>query len=469
MKSNSKTAGYIILAAAALIFVSVLFIPVGLTEFIASAGEIRAEENPGKEDEDEETVEEIKAQIDELTASLADLSESKDELYEKLREVTENKEAIESRYLADKLAADAETQIIELRIDVYNDIIGKYDYLMSVKQTEIDAIQAEFDAMYGVFSERMRQSYEEGVPSTLEIFFNSESFIEMLTSIERMSDILEHDRQVMSSLEEYQNEKNAEKAVLQGYYDEQMGVIQKLEEEKAVLDAKLQASLNAIDLENSNIDEYLHLLQIAEQDEELMNEMLVQAIKEYHDRLGAGEQDKYETTEEYKRAAVLPGIIEKMENGEIMKGSEYFLDGDDYIWPLPMSNYYKNFITSTFGYRTYTNSSGHKVSDYHSGYDLRSPKGTEIYACRSGRVVTATYNASYGYYIDILHEDGAVTRYAHCSKILVVVGEYVLQGENIALVGSTGNATGNHVHLEVRIGGSAKNPSGYVRMPTERQ
>ena len=119
--------------------------------------------------------------------------------------------------------------------------------------------------------------------------------------------------------------------------------------------------------------------------------------------------------------------------------------------------------------RTYTASNGQKVTGYHEGYDLGCPKGTEIYASRSGRVIKATYNASYGYYIDIIHEDGTVTRYAHCSKILVSVDEDVLQGECIALVGSTGNSTGNHLHFEVRINGKTNDPSKFVNMPTTRK
>lgn len=474
MITKYKAVRYIVLALAVVITASVIALPIGIADLIVRA-DTPAEQNDAAQAEDgggdikDLTAEEIKAIINELEESIANVGESKNVYYEKIREVLEKKEEIESQYLIQKLEADAETQIIELRIDVYNDIIDKYDILISAKQSEIDQTREEFEAIYAAFSERLRQSHEEGLPSALEIFFNSESFIEMLTSIERMSDILEYDRRTMEELEKIENEKNDEMKALEELQAEQLAVVDKLAEEKKSLDEKLEASLAAIDIENSNIDEYLNLLQIAEQDEEIMNRRLNTAIDEYYLHLGEDEQKKYELTEEYKRHFVMPAIIERMENGEIMKGSEYFEDGEDFIWPLPMANYYRNVISSRFGYRTYTNSNGDKVSGSHWGYDLAVFKGTEIYACKTGTVVAAGYNSSYGYYIDLLHEDGSITRYGHCSKLLVSEGEFVLQGENIALVGSTGNSTGNHLHIEVRVNRSAQDPSHYIPMPTEKK
>lgn len=99
----------------------------------------------------------------------------------------------------------------------------------------------------------------------------------------------------------------------------------------------------------------------------------------------------------------------------------------------------------------------------HTGMDIAAPRGTNIRASMSGRVIKAvkqTYN--YGYHIMIDHGNGVQTLYAHCSKLLVSVGDYVEQGEVIAKVGSTGNSTGNHCHFEIRINGQYKNPANYV-------
>lgn len=102
-------------------------------------------------------------------------------------------------------------------------------------------------------------------------------------------------------------------------------------------------------------------------------------------------------------------------------------------------------------------------SHTHSGLDVAAPKGTPIKAAASGKVTYAG-NASdgYGNYVVISHGNGVQTLYAHCSKLLVKKGQQVSQGEVIAKVGSTGNSTGNHLHLEVRKNGIAYNPQNYV-------
>ena len=64
--------------------------------------------------------------------------------------------------------------------------------------------------------------------------------------------------------------------------------------------------------------------------------------------------------------------------------------------------------------------------------------------------------------VQIDHGDGVVTRYGHCSRVLVSTGQYVSQGAQIALVGSTGVSTGNHLHFEVRVNGTAQDPRNYV-------
>ena len=100
----------------------------------------------------------------------------------------------------------------------------------------------------------------------------------------------------------------------------------------------------------------------------------------------------------------------------------------------------------------------------HNAVDIAADAGTEIYAAATG-VVTAASDVSvwpYGKSVTIQHGDGVVTRYAHCSQVLVSVGDYVEQGDLIALVGRTGNASGNHCHFEIKIGGVAQDPVNYI-------
>lgn len=98
----------------------------------------------------------------------------------------------------------------------------------------------------------------------------------------------------------------------------------------------------------------------------------------------------------------------------------------------------------------------------HKGVDLRAPHGTSIMAAASGRVTLAGVYRDYGNCVIIDHGNGLSTLYAHASKLCVSVGEYVSAGEVIALVGSTGNSTGNHLHFEVYVGSDRVNPQPYI-------
>ena len=99
---------------------------------------------------------------------------------------------------------------------------------------------------------------------------------------------------------------------------------------------------------------------------------------------------------------------------------------------------------------------------YHTGLDIAAPRGTNIAASAAGTVTYAGYHYSYGNLVILSHGNGIQTYYAHCSKLNVSVGQTVAQGQSVGAVGSTGNSTGNHLHLEVRVNGTAQNPQNYV-------
>ena len=113
-------------------------------------------------------------------------------------------------------------------------------------------------------------------------------------------------------------------------------------------------------------------------------------------------------------------------------------------------------ITSRYG------ASSSIRSSTHTGLDIAAPLGTPIKAVAEGTVTCASYNGSYGYLVKIDHGNGIETWYGHTSKMYVTVGQKVEAGEVIAAVGSTGNSTGPHLHLEIRINGEHVNPQNYL-------
>ena len=93
-----------------------------------------------------------------------------------------------------------------------------------------------------------------------------------------------------------------------------------------------------------------------------------------------------------------------------------------------------------------------------SGVDMAAPAGSPIVATMDGVVGKAGWAGGYGWRIDVLHEGGVQTRYAHLSRFNVSEGQAVKQGDVIGFVGSTGDSTGPHLHYEVRVNGIAVNP-----------
>ena len=116
-------------------------------------------------------------------------------------------------------------------------------------------------------------------------------------------------------------------------------------------------------------------------------------------------------------------------------------------------------VSSGFGYRAFDNA-------VHKGIDYAAPEGTMYYAADSGTVTAATNgggdNGGAGNWVVIDHGNGLVTKYMHSLVTFVSVGEHVERGQNIGLVGSTGNSTGPHLHFQVEAKGVAVNPTSYL-------
>ena len=150
-------------------------------------------------------------------------------------------------------------------------------------------------------------------------------------------------------------------------------------------------------------------------------------------------------------------LTEQMQQGEIKAStsadSKY--SGTAMTWPVPSSQR----ITSEYGNRYHPIL---HVNKFHSGIDIGASEGSQILAANDGMVIFSGVKGGYGNCVMIDHGGGIVTLYGHCSKLLVSEGQNVTKGQNIALVGSTGQSTGPHCHFEVRVNGSTTNPLNYL-------
>lgn len=124
--------------------------------------------------------------------------------------------------------------------------------------------------------------------------------------------------------------------------------------------------------------------------------------------------------------------------------------------PLPAGK-----VTSYFGYRENPTKGG---DGFHLGVDIGAEEGTPVAAMFYGVVTAAGESSSYGNYVKISHGNGMEVMYAHCQEILVQKDAVIRAGETVAKVGSTGDSTGNHLHVEVHVGGIAYDPAGILPM-----
>ncbi len=165
---------------------------------------------------------------------------------------------------------------------------------------------------------------------------------------------------------------------------------------------------------------------------------------------------------ETERTVVSTKVLQNVVNQKIVKGTKQpsnasaaamsmggsSLGNLHFMWPVNGGE-----ISSYFGARW---------GSYHSGLDIRAPKGTEVYAAESGTVTMSKWNGAYGYCVMIDHGNGIKTLYGHASKLIAKVGQKVDKGDVIMLVGTTGRSTGNHCHFEIQKNGTRINPLPYI-------
>ena len=202
---------------------------------------------------------------------------------------------------------------------------------------------------------------------------------------------------------------------------ETVGLVDNLEEaEQAINQIKEEHKEDTVELELSVTENYT----------ENINEIGIQSVEVAKQEV----EQKVDILIEEDEKTKLPSI-----NGVLLAS-------------LPVNGY----VSSRFGNVSRIRSGAH------TGTDIACAFGTKIKAVADGTVVFAQYNGSYGNLVKIDHGNGVETWYAHCNKLYAKVGQKISSGDIIAEVGMTGNTTGPHLHLEIRVNGTAVNPQTYL-------
>lgn len=361
------------------------------------------------------------ADIDKLKKDAGSLADQRKDIQNQLKALQTDK----SKAMNQKELLEQQISVIRQEIANINSQITMYNELIDQKTAELAQAEADEAAQFDLFCRRMRHMEEQGEISYWAILFSSSSFSELLDNYMMIEEIIQYDNKVIKDLEALQAQVTSDKAALE---EARTGL-----EEARAQQAAIQKQLK---------------------DQEGEVDKLIGQISAQEDQLEAME------AELKKAASDLDAEIKRKEK-EYAEQIKSVVSESGFQWPLPAN---QNGITSYYGSRPdpFTG----QIRN-HTGLDISAPKGTPIYAAKSGVVTTSKLGSgsswAYGEHVVISHSDGTSTLYGHMSSRSVQQGQTVKQGTVIGYVGSTGRSTGNHLHLEVRVHGNRTDPLKYYK------
>lgn len=373
------------------------------------------------------TTSEIKDQITDLKVENAVIQAQIDSVRSQY-----NANASEIQALVDKKnAVDQEIALLHDQILNINEQLRIYGQMISDAQERLDDANLRLAQLNRQYKERIRAMEEEGEITYWQVILESSSFTDMLDRMNMVDEIAAADTQRLVDLQVASATVEENQRIL----NEEMLDLQETRQQ-------LSDSEEMLKVKRTESDDILREL-IAQQSE--FQAVLDEASKIQDDLLTEIAQKQKEL-----QAAQYKEELVKM----ALKGEN---PPSNATWIEPVSGY---TISSPFGNRKSPTAG---ASSNHKGVDMACPSGTPIYATRAGTVTVASYQAGgAGYYVSINHGDGFASIYMHMTRYVVSKGQSVAQGELIGYVGSTGIATGPHLHFGVSYGGTYVNPMAYL-------
>lgn len=369
--------------------------------------------------------------------SIKDLEAKQKELKDKLKDVQSDRYSAQQQsayYYELILSTEKKIETAQNLLDALTVQIGEKENAIAEKEVEITEKTAEVNVTREKFLLMIRAQYESENTDALSVVIGADDMSDLLSRVENAANLLSYNSKL---LEKFKTEK------------------QQLEDMKSVLESA-KTELESTKAEQETYAEELLKEQSALEEQKGDSDRYIASLRKTEAQITA----EYEAARkaEDEENARLENLLK-----QLAKASQSEYVGGKFIWPCDLS---VKRISSTYGYRTYY-IYGKKVTDFHRGIDIPSAVGTDIYAAQTGKVVVAERHSSYGNYIVVDHGGGISTLYAHCSKLLVKVGDTVKQGDHIAEMGATGNVTGPHLHFEVRVDGKIQDPiaNGWVVQP----
>lgn len=373
------------------------------------------------------------SEIDDLKSQKAALSEQSASYEATINSLKNKKNAqVELKTALDSKLALTNQQIMNLE-----EQIKLHDALIERKTQEVDEAQKTADEQLEKYKKRVRAMEESGRYNYFEVLFGANSIGEFLSLIDDIGDIMQSDKE----LEESYKQSVTDLKTVKAEYEEAQAELKQNKVECAQLKDQLQIDItqaaSVITSLQSEINDNASVLSELDSQESALQSQIQSKVKQLN------EQKKAE--EEANRNNNNGGS-----SGGNSGGST--VGTGNLVWPS-----YCTYITSRQGPRVHPITGEYKN---HGGTDIGASYGSAIYAADSGKVVSSSdgWNGGWGNYVMIDHGNGMQTLYAHMSSRAVSVGQTVKRGQTIGYVGSTGMATGPHLHFEMYVNGSRIDP-----------
>ena len=305
-----------------------------------------------------------------------------------------------------------------------NDIVNKQEEI-NQKQQEVDQKQAEYDQRWADFKDRMRAMQRLNDGGSIALLSSATNLYQLLTFATTLEQIVSKDEEICQQLEDEHTQLEQQRAELEQAKADLEATKADYEAQKAALNSKTSELAENISQTDESISK-------AEAEEQALKEAQIEANKKVDE--AAKELD-----------AALNAANQAYGNASIQCSLDF---------GRPLATY--KYVSCYFG------GNGHRGTDY------AAPGGTEIYAVSGGVVTAAAYHYSWGYYVQVYHgkDDNGnsySTLYAHMNSAPIVsVGQGVSKGQTLGYVGSTGNSTGNHLHLEMKVNNVLVNVMNYL-------
>ncbi len=373
----------------------------------------------GAQTQAERELSEARAALERIGAEVADAD----------REVSTREAALADA--EDRLAA-IESIVNDVAAEVERQRVVVHDAQRRLHEVEQD--QAELEA---AFTGRVARLFKQGPDLTFEALLNAEAADEVIARTELLDRVLAGDQVDIERLTAIETAVLAQRAVVVA---EQERLESQLAEQEEILaeveQLRRSRALAAADARQRARDLAVQRDDLEAEEEELaaLVERQQAAARRAEEERRAEEQRR--TAEERRQTVQRPAS----------RAATTTATGG-YVWPMCAP------VTSEYGPRW---------GRMHRGIDLGAPTGTPIRAIRAGTVIFAGWQGGYGQITLVDHGNGVVSAYAHQSRFAVGQGARVAQGQVIGYVGTTGNTTGAHLHLETRVGGTAVNPRQYL-------